>query len=209
VLEPWGSVDIAGWRKSRERIATFFFTEHANSYAARTGRPNDVGVIGVAVFQERRAPIARLNRSMPYASAQPPGSGVPFMGSSPPPMAREPGEGAARSESTRADASAPTAAPAQAPEAPAPMADSARDSLAAAKTLGKLGTGHGRSEESRVDMVRFDRATDAPVEILALRYDRRETLAAMGVIPPPFIARQSVSPNPFPAEIRFVPDPRR
>ncbi|MGH8459255.1 MAG: hypothetical protein ACRESV_07885, partial [Nevskiales bacterium] len=48
VLDPYSSVDIAGWRKSMERIATFYFTRLKNSYAARTGRPNDVGVIGVA-----------------------------------------------------------------------------------------------------------------------------------------------------------------
>ena len=53
VIEPWGSVEIAGWRKSMARTAAFFFTEHSNSYAARTGRPFDVGVIGVAVFAER------------------------------------------------------------------------------------------------------------------------------------------------------------
>ena len=59
VLDPWGSVEIIGWRKSLERTAAFFFTEHQNSYAARTGRPSDVGVIGVAVFRERAVPIAR------------------------------------------------------------------------------------------------------------------------------------------------------
>jgi hypothetical protein len=59
VLDPWGSVEIIGWRKSLERTAAFFFTEHQNSYAARTGRPNDVGVIGVAAFREKSQPIAR------------------------------------------------------------------------------------------------------------------------------------------------------
>ncbi|MBA3504996.1 MAG: hypothetical protein H0T80_04345, partial [Betaproteobacteria bacterium] len=28
VLPPWGSVEIAGWRKSLDRTAAFFFTEH-------------------------------------------------------------------------------------------------------------------------------------------------------------------------------------
>ena len=35
VLEPWGSVEIAGWRKSMRETAAFFFSEHSQSYAAR------------------------------------------------------------------------------------------------------------------------------------------------------------------------------
>lgn len=58
VLDGYGAVAIEGWRKSLERIASFYFTELPDSYAARTGRPDDVGVIGVALFEERvhRAP---------------------------------------------------------------------------------------------------------------------------------------------------------
>ena len=54
VLGPWESVEIAGWRKSLDDIAQFVFTDLADSYAARTGRPRNVGVIGIAVFQESR-----------------------------------------------------------------------------------------------------------------------------------------------------------
>lgn len=53
VLAPWDTVEIEGWRKSIEEVATFYFTRLAKSYAARTGRPENVGVIGVAVFRER------------------------------------------------------------------------------------------------------------------------------------------------------------
>jgi hypothetical protein len=54
VLDPWAGVNIDGWRKSLDEVATFYFTRLKNSYAARTGRPENVGVIGVAVFRERR-----------------------------------------------------------------------------------------------------------------------------------------------------------
>lgn len=54
VLEPWEGVNIEGWRKSLNDVATFYFTRLSNSYAARTGRPDHVGVIGVALFRERR-----------------------------------------------------------------------------------------------------------------------------------------------------------
>lgn len=54
VLDPWHGVNIEGWRKSLDEVATFYFTRLKDSYAARTGRPDNVGVIGVAVFRERR-----------------------------------------------------------------------------------------------------------------------------------------------------------
>ena len=54
VLDPWQSTTINGWRKNMNEIAAFNFAPLPESYAARTGRPNDVGVIGVAVFEERR-----------------------------------------------------------------------------------------------------------------------------------------------------------
>lgn len=66
VLEPWQRVEIRGWRKSHADIAEFYFTDLPDSYAARTGRPDNVGVIGVAAFRERRMQPA------PYYPSSPP-----------------------------------------------------------------------------------------------------------------------------------------
>src|ERR1700761_5297628 len=74
--------EIAGWRKSNTEIADFNFTAASSSYAARTGRPANIGVIGVALFLERPAPappridfydpLARgANSSKDEAAAQP------------------------------------------------------------------------------------------------------------------------------------------
>ncbi|HEY9094714.1 MAG TPA: hypothetical protein VIN35_03145, partial [Hydrogenophaga sp.] len=54
VLDPYQRYDVAGWRKSSRQIAAFEFSRAPKSYAARTGRPDDVGVIGVAVFREKQ-----------------------------------------------------------------------------------------------------------------------------------------------------------
>lgn len=71
VLGPWESTEIAGWRKSLDEIAQFNFTSLPDSYAARTGRPDNVGVIGVAVFAER-APVWRERRPEIAREAAPP-----------------------------------------------------------------------------------------------------------------------------------------
>lgn len=56
VIAPRGRVAVDGWRKSLERTAAFYFTELGDSYAARTGRPENVGVIGVALFRRKAEP---------------------------------------------------------------------------------------------------------------------------------------------------------
>ena len=53
VLAPWQTAEIDGWRKSMDEAARFVFTDLPDSYAARTSRPDNVGVIGIAVFAER------------------------------------------------------------------------------------------------------------------------------------------------------------
>lgn len=52
VLDAWGFVAVEGWRKSLAEVATSYFTHLPDSYAARTGRPENVGVIGIALFRE-------------------------------------------------------------------------------------------------------------------------------------------------------------
>ena len=70
VLEPWETAEIAGWRKSLDDIAQFVFTDLPDSYAARTGRPDNVGVIGVAVFRERQVRPVYAPPSPPIASGR-------------------------------------------------------------------------------------------------------------------------------------------
>ena len=67
VLSPWSRVDVRGWRKSLDEVAAFYFTSLGDSYAARTDRPNNVGVIGVALFRRKPEPAA-----VPEAAAPPP-----------------------------------------------------------------------------------------------------------------------------------------
>jgi hypothetical protein len=182
VLSAYECADISGWRKSLARTAAFYFTELPDAYATRTGRPDNVGVIGVAVFPERA----------------PPGVAKELSGKAQGEMRRE--AQAAQPEATaERDAAAGVGA-----------ADSrARSDNAAAPAtaLAKLGTGHGRSEHSPTQMVRFERASTTPSETMAIHYDRRDNLIALGILPPPVIARL---PNPFPSWTpRFAPDPPR
>lgn len=93
VLDPWETAEINGWRKSLDDVAQFVFTDLPDSYAARTGRPDNVGVIGIAVFREAR-PIA-------YA---PPAEPPPWMEDSRGNQAPQAKSAAPAAESSAADA---------------------------------------------------------------------------------------------------------
>jgi hypothetical protein len=195
--------DITGWRKSDSQIAAFEFTSMANSYASRTGRPDDVGVIGVAMFRER-------------AAVPPP----------PPPITFPHRDGSSSNKSSREmerRSEAPSAVAEAAPAAPAAQgraADSALGAESAASAKGglarpsppspSLGTGHGRRETSHVGHTAFERAQSTPDELVRIRYDSRENLIAAGVIPVPPSPRwpRPEGPSAFPgSEMGYVPDP--
>ena len=71
VLSPWESLAVQGWRKSLAETAAFYFTALGDSYAARTHRPGNVGVIGVALFQRVAEP------PVPFARPMAPEAGAP------------------------------------------------------------------------------------------------------------------------------------
>jgi hypothetical protein len=52
LLMPYATVEIDGFRRSEETVATFRFGRVADSYASKVGAARDVGVIGVALFGE-------------------------------------------------------------------------------------------------------------------------------------------------------------
>ena len=194
ILSPYQTLVVDGWRKSESEIAAFRFAPLPHSYAAQTGRPGDVGVIGMAVFTEREPPVV-LDSPVP---PPPP----------PPPPAPSP-------PSSRSSFS-PTPAPiTPAPSLAAPAERAQDPEYAGARPIEpppaaseKLGTAHGEIEYSRVRLAGFQRSSPTPVSVRVIEYDSFDNLLAAGVIPPgPDNGRR---PDPFPAERGgggFVPDP--
>jgi hypothetical protein len=184
VLAPRQSFEVSGWRKSMTEVAAFYFTALPDSYAARTDRPDNVGVIGVAVFREWQPPRPAIApRTSPH-----------------------------RFQENRSESHADSEAPGDAPASPR-AADGAAGVGASGETgkradarqqrEEKLGTGHGERQWSAVRYTDFRRATSAPAETITIYYDSYRNLVARGVIrsvPP------AAEPNPFPGG-RFAPDP--
>jgi hypothetical protein len=156
VVDPNDQVRIDGWRKSLSEVAAFYFTRLPDSYAARTGRPGDVGVIGVALFREK--------------------------------------------------AYVPSPTPAPDVEASRDRAAEPPSSMGTQRKSERLGTGHGERVESAAQRVEFERASEAPDDVISIWYDTRAHLIAQGVLPRP--PKPSQRPDPFPAwDPGFVPNP--
>ncbi|HXQ11278.1 MAG TPA: hypothetical protein VN805_09830 [Caulobacteraceae bacterium] len=188
IFDPHESYDVTGWRKSTTQVAAFTFAPLPDSYAARTGRPADVGVIGMAVFKERVIPPET------FAAPAPPDDSD---------------RGSSRDEDNLARGKS-LAAP-MLPEPPPPPSaaqSAASGGVVAEREDERLGTAHGAREWSTVTMVDFERATDYPQFVRQIQYDTRAHLAASGVIPS--WRTPEHRPNPFPSnsdEEGFVPDP--
>jgi len=179
------SYDITGWRKSNSEVASFVFAAAPDSYAARTGRAANVGVIGVALFRELTVPAT------PALSDNALG-----------------GLGAARDSAARAREVPASAPPAEAAErslaGKATVGAEARIAMAPAPALG---TAHGARENSVVEHTDFTRRQATPDEVIRIRYDSYENLVAQGVIrrQPPRLP----GPEAFPESggQGYVPDP--
>lgn len=199
VIEAYGSVVIEGFRQSLDQVAAFRFTDIGNSYSARRGSGQHVGVIGVAVFKEYQPRWQRKHKD-PVPLAQRPyyepygGGGYDYRG----------GE-ASTSTTPAADAAAP----------PAPMGGAASKSaaphyeedrggyaneMARPPRSARLGTEYGETTYSSVREVSFTRKHKRrPDAILTVYYDSLDGLRARGVpVDPPTYYPPTPQPQPFP-----------
>ncbi len=194
LVPAYGSVLIEGFRTSLSEVAAFRFTTPGDSYSARMGSPENVGVIGAAFFSEapppppprpvyqlpRRRYPSELQKSQPSDGAR--GHGL--------------GSGGPAAES-RASA-APQSAPSRSYDAMESDSEGASN----------IGTQYGEQHGSQVVEVEFRRARPSrPDGVLVMRYDDREGLEARGIHtwprPEPRVQR---GPSAFPVN-RFAPPP--
>ena len=201
VLGPWQTFDIEGFRLDMNRVAAFRFSAVSDSYAAKQGDDRNVGVIGVAFFEERR-PVVR--RPMPIArpeQAQEAESSRAYRLS-------DPGSGGARSRTTVPEKSA------GAGSGFGRVREYGVAKSAPAAERPGLGTEFGEARSSQVVETAFHRASPrTPTAVFVIYYNDRDGLIAMGV-PVDSCAGDTClrkTANPFPAnpaDRRFaVPPP--
>lgn len=201
VVPPYGEVRIEGFRTSASQVAAFRFSSVPRSYAGRKGVPRNIGVIGVAIFEEAARPVM----IQPYRQAPPPPVADRY---------RAPvGKGAAPNASR----------PAPAMERGMAGADSGRavrDEAARCCTehypninRPGLGTEFGERRYSAVSWTRFVRRhPNRPDAIATLRYNDAAGLRALGIrvapVPDSTETWTRETADPFPASPGYAEPPR-
>ena len=216
LVEPWGSLLVAGFRRSLDEVAAFRFSGKGQSYSALRGTPQHVGVIGVAVFAEKPRPPAPVwrprRRYLPESDYRAPAPSSPRAANT------DRAEAAPRAQSAPSearDAYKDDAAPRKS-KAGTPGSGSGSGSSSGwgrAEGPSNIGTEYGERESSSVVEVAFERRSPThPAAVLRLRYDDYDGLEARGIDLSSlgYAYRDDPEPEPFPySQSRFAPPPTR
>jgi hypothetical protein len=207
VLDPFGSVVISGYRQSLDQVAAFRFSDLSGSYTALRGSPEHAGVVGVAVFTEKRRSARRHKKALAALPPPPPYYEPYYQGpssASAPPTAFPQSD--RRAEKAAGEAEEAAAAPA--PSAPA--AADAGGGFAPPPAHSQLGTSYGETQYSAVQEVEFKRhRRRKPDAILTVYYDSLQGLASKGIAVDGIGSPIVVDPQPFPqSQPGFAQPPR-
>jgi len=210
VLDPYDSVVLEGYRQSLDYVAAFRFSDIHASYSARRGTPQNVGVIGVAVFKEagrRRAkrrphiPIERRDYYEPYG-----GRASSGLGSSAPSAPSSSAE--AESPSDQASVGRATTSAKR-----SKSRHSGGGYARPAPAPNRLGTEYGETTYSSVRETTFKRRNKrSPDQVSTIYYDSRDGLRARGIRVDPPVYYYTPAPQPYPApfpEVGYAPPPPR
>ena len=166
LIEPYGWVDIDGFRVSQHQVAAFRFSSVGASYAGRKGQARNVGVIGAAFFPEAARPrVAVPPPVVPHHPGDVSDDSGTWYGSA----------------SQEAESSAPIGGPRS--RSKGSMADRAE---AAPSRRPGLGTEFGEYRHSGVTFVDFVRSHPTrPAAVQELRYNDASGLHALGILTAP------------------------
>jgi len=181
ILSAYSSIDIKGWRRTDNDVAAFKFTKTEESYSAKAGKGTDnVGVIGVAVFNEK---VDKQYWAQPFNHGLL-GGGKVGDGN----LYRSLGGGTAGSPSTY------NARTISSSNSRRISKSTGKSEVSAESAQYNIGTGYGKEAQMKVTSTTFTRdSLGNPNFITSMRYASRPTLIKWGVI-----AEPAQSPDPFP-----------
>jgi hypothetical protein len=198
-------------------VARFFFHKAAESYAGKSGKPRNIGVIGAAIFKEKPQPSSLLRGVTldcspasfdPNGTAKGPTFQTFYCSNTGGEVRNGPdwsmttshaGEAASDSAEVNCNAvmDSMTVEPSEVERGGGRQAEIKHAAPS------EIGTGFGKRQAFRVQEVAFNRESDRPNETMEITYDTRKGLEKRGVDLNwrPTVAR----PNPFPGDSHCKP----
>lgn len=194
ILAAYQSYDVVGWRKDLGSCARFVFSSRGESYAAKTGQPRDIGVIGLMAWKEKVVPlppppvIINSPAPVPWPPQNPIpmyyGTGTPYP--KPPEIYCTSNVLGAQASSASTSAVSCTLTSSEAPEF-------------------KVGTGWGHEVDNAVSLTSFERGE--LITTVELHYTTATELTKLGIDLKKAVAIPA-SPKPgFPVAFRFCRPP--
>lgn len=217
VVAPRITYDFEGFRVSNEQVAAFRFGAVGGGYAASKGDTSNVGVIGVAMYQELEDSftITHTTTQIEFGRQWQPGQtrsakGIGTVG----PSFRS--HWTPKSEnslivdtSLTSDAIVDTS-----PIKPINCSVAAEGGTIADVEVVSVGcispalaTEFGEALESKVGTCTFKRRTTIPWKLFTIRYESRENLVKLGIVPSEAELQEREQANPFPASKPFCEPP--
>lgn len=209
ILTPHADWVFTGWRQSNETVAAFRLGSKSDSYSAQMGTAENVGVIGVAVFEEKtpEPPIITVREKEYVPFPVYPGGTWPAWPSRPwspgPWYSVSSGDGQVFGSSVNVTSSS-TSTLQHTPRSKTPRR------LKHTGRKQELGTEFGETLASHIRHGVFERATAEPCEVLSIRYDSIKALVRAGILGRRPSERKKPEPQAFPVSSGFCePPPNR
>lgn len=207
VLRGNESINVPGWRLNNDEVAQFFFAGKGQSYAEKTGKGLDKGVVACAVWEEKAVefdfkPRRSILRGSGGSSGQryggACGQSMNFMDTGEEQCSGEVDGSWEPSSftSTRCSVEPESCMGGQSANSVNSVSKSMRKR--SVKTQ-NLGAGFGNATSHRVVTTSFETATDKPAVLATIYYDDVAGLRARGLKIGSRRKRMS-EPNPFPAD---------
>jgi hypothetical protein len=211
VLEPFAEFVFKGWRQTSDAVAAFRFGVKEDSYSSQMGSPENVGIIGVAVFEEKKIEIPQITvREKEYV----PVPYIPYV-----PWRRshpwwEPWWMQVMIGGTTEYSQSGTGLHSQqignvhhsvlGTQISCSVEPSSASVSSTCDAVQALGTGYGETLASLVVKTHFARASEHPDDIVELHYDSLESLRKQGIMSDP-PSRKPRAPSAFPEGPKVTP----
>lgn len=199
IFNPYQEWTITGFRQTDNSVAAFNFSNKESSYSNLMGSPENIGVIGVAIFKEKEKPLPLIRNYPvvdPFSNPWKPAPWVPWQPTwisqwnDPPFFGQNLGDFSYQ-DNVKITCDSLNVSHGGGGKFTSSGGSTSKGILRSVKQ--NIGTEYGETIKSSISHTSFSRINDEPIHVMVFYYDDYKGLRARGVI-----SEKPKDPNPFP-----------